>query len=76
MRVEDFYGVGSEITDADALEAALMQTHGEKVNEFWLSHGDQCYPGISLLVKGDFAALHYFPRNSGEFGGHDTMAVK
>jgi hypothetical protein len=62
MRVEDFCGVGFEIIDAHALEAALMRRHGEDANEFWLSHSGQRYPGISLLVKGELAALHYFPR--------------
>ena len=62
MNVYDFKGVVYEAADRDQLEAVLMCRHGNGVNEFWLSHGNDRYPAIVLSVKGDLAALHYFPR--------------
>jgi hypothetical protein len=38
----------------------LTQRQVEGANEFWLSHGNQRYPAISLLVKDGLAALHFF----------------
>lgn len=62
MNVEDFKGVVYQAPDRDQLEAVLMRRHGNGVNEFWLSHGNDRYPAIVLSVKGDLAAVHYFPK--------------
>lgn len=32
------------------------------MNEFHITHGDAEYPMLDVLVTGDLAALHYFPR--------------
>jgi hypothetical protein len=61
MKVEDFYVIG-EVADAGELAIVLKRRHGNDANEFWLSHGNDRYPAISLLVNGDLAALHYFPK--------------
>ncbi len=61
MNIVDFKGLVYEAADRDQLEAVLMRRHGNGVNEFWLSHGNDRYPAVALLVKGDLAALHYFP---------------
>ena len=61
MIVEDFCGVQHEVFDQRGLEGVFMQRHGDGANEFALSHGRQRYPAIVVAVKGDLAALHYFP---------------
>jgi hypothetical protein len=43
------------------LETILLKRHGKGLNAFWLSHESQEYPTLSILVKGDLAALHYIP---------------
>ena len=43
------------------LERILLRRHGKGLNAFWLSHESQEYPTLSILVKGDLAALHYIP---------------
>src|SRR5215469_4733343 len=62
MRIEDFKGT-SDSTNSEEIEMALAKRYGEGVNEFWLSHSDSRYPAMSILVKGDIAALHYFPND-------------
>jgi hypothetical protein len=64
MKVEDFK-VSGEVADAGELAIVLARRHGNGVNEFWLSHGNDRYPAISLLVKGDLAALHYLRNETG-----------
>jgi Immunity protein Imm1 len=60
MTVQDFGGV-HEIGNLVELEATLMRRYGDGVNGFWLSHGRENYPTISLMVRGDLSYLHYFP---------------
>jgi len=62
MKIEDFNGV-SDSTNNEEIEEALAKRYGNGVNEFWLSHADSRYPTMSILVKGDIAALHYFSEN-------------
>jgi hypothetical protein len=61
MRVQDFEGVYQASTP-NAIESVLAKRYGGGVNAFWLSHGDSKYPAILILVKGELASLHYFPR--------------
>ena len=46
------------------LETILMRRGRNGLNAFWLSHENQEYPTLSILVKGDLAALHYIPAES------------
>ena len=60
MRLQGFDGT-MEFDEPEELEAALVKRHGAGVNSFWLSHGQQLYPALAILVKGDMAHLDYFP---------------
>jgi hypothetical protein len=60
MKVIDFDGV-HEATSVEELDTILKTRHGDGVNAFWLSHGTDAYPTLSLLVKGDLATLNYVP---------------
>jgi hypothetical protein len=63
MRIEDFAGA-YEASNTSELERLLQKRYGPGVNSFWLSHDDEKYPSVSLLVKGDLACLHYFPADT------------
>jgi hypothetical protein len=63
MKVIDFDGVHEASTDGD-LETILKRRHGIGVNSFWLSHGTDTYPTLSLLVRGDLATLTFMPREN------------
>src|ERR1700681_3617650 len=60
MRIQDNDSV-SNVTSAVDIEAALSKRHRTGLNSFWLSHGDELFPVINLLVRGDLAYLEYFP---------------
>jgi hypothetical protein len=62
MRIED-YDSECDVTDPADIEAALRKRHDGGINSFWLSHGANKFPAIGILVKGDFANVHYFPRD-------------
>src|SRR5580693_1929477 len=59
MRVQDFTTTIETGNKAELLEA-LSRRSGQNANEFWLSHGDNKYPAITILAKGDLATLSYF----------------
>jgi hypothetical protein len=61
MRIED-YDSECEATDPADIDAALSKRHGDGLNSFWLSHGAEEFPVINILVKGDLAYVHYFPK--------------
>jgi hypothetical protein len=63
MTIEDFGG-RHRANNPSELESVLRKTHGPGVNGFWLSHDDDKYPTLALLVNGDLATLSYFPRES------------
>jgi hypothetical protein len=65
MRIQDYDSVCDVTTHAD-IEKALGKRHAGH-NEFWLSHGAELHPAMSILVNGDLASIHYFPteRNPG-----------
>jgi hypothetical protein len=60
MRIQD-NGSNSNFTKPLDIEAALCKRDGAGRNSFWLSHGDELYPVINILVNGDLAYLEYFP---------------
>jgi hypothetical protein len=63
MRVEDFGGA-HKASNISQLETVLKKRYSPGVNGFWLSHDNEKYPSVSLLVKGDLGCLHYFPTDS------------
>jgi hypothetical protein len=63
MKIEDFEGI-YEVNNMSELGTILQKRYGPGVNGFWLSHDNDKYPAISLLVKGDLATLLYVPRES------------
>jgi len=62
MKIEDFKSA-TDSANNEEIEKALAKRYGNGVNEFWLSHADSRYPAMSILVKGDIAALNYFPED-------------
>jgi hypothetical protein len=60
MRIWDFEGA-HEASNISQLETVLQKRYRLGVNGFWLSHDNERYPCVSLLVNGDLACLHYFP---------------
>jgi hypothetical protein len=62
MRIEDYDAVVDVTRPAD-IEAALRKRHGAERNAFWLSHGNDKYPAINILVRGDLAYVHYLPKH-------------
>ena len=60
MRVVDFHST-NEVSDISELGVVLSTRYGEGVNAFWLSHGNEEYPTLSILVKSDLAVVYYFP---------------
>jgi hypothetical protein len=61
MRVQDFTQI-LEANNKTELEAALTKRYQNGVNGFWLSRDANKYPVLSILVKGDLASVHYFPK--------------
>lgn len=51
-----------EVTNVDELEAILMRRHDNSASSFWLAHGVEEYPVLSLLVKDDLATLNFMPK--------------
>ena len=62
MRIED-YDSECEVTDPAGVDAALSKRQGDGLNSFWLSHEPEEFPVINILVKGDLAYVHYFPKD-------------
>jgi hypothetical protein len=60
MKVTHFNGT-CQANDVHELETILMKRHGNGLNAFWLSHGGEEFPTLSVLVKGELAVLHYMP---------------
>ena len=60
MRIQDDDSVCNVTSPAD-IEAVLRKRYGTGRNAFWLSHGDELFPAINIMVKGDLAHVHYFP---------------
>ena len=62
MKVVEING-SSDADDLDSLETILTKKYRNGYNSFWLSHGSQEYPALSLLVKDDLATLTYIPND-------------
>lgn len=62
MRIEDYNTVWNVTSPAD-VEVALTIRHGAGRNAFWLSHGSDKSPAINIMVRGDLAYVHYFPKD-------------
>lgn len=60
MRIEDHNSL-CHATDPRKIDEVLGRRFDNGINAFWLSHGDEKFPAINLLVNGDLAYLHYFP---------------
>ncbi len=74
MKVIDFDGV-HEARSVEELGTILKTRHADGVNSFWLSHGIEAYPALSVLVKGDLATLNYLPEeNDAGFRSAGNMA--
>jgi len=63
MKIEDFEGT-YEASNASEIDMVLQKRYGPGVNGFWLSHDNDRYPTIALLVKGNDSTLKYVPRES------------
>jgi hypothetical protein len=61
VRIQDYDSVCNVTRPAD-IDAALRKRHGSGRNAFWLSHGAELFPAINIMVKGDLAYVHYFPK--------------
>lgn len=62
MRIEDFESE-HDVTRPGDMTAALSKRDGRGINSFWLSHGAEEFPAINIMVKGDLAYVHYFPKH-------------
>jgi hypothetical protein len=60
MRIQDNESE-SNVTGPRDIEAALSKRQGSGRNSFWLSHGENLYPVINILVNGSLSYLEYFP---------------
>jgi|SRR5215469_2721109 len=60
MKIEDFDSFDEFKTPLE-IETALSKRDDAGMNSFWLSHGDELYPAINIMVNGDLAYLLYFP---------------
>jgi hypothetical protein len=70
MRIRDFHTT-VEATKHEDIESALSRRRADGFNSFWLSHGTELFPTISITVKGDLAHLHYFP--GGDHPGYASL---
>src|SRR5882762_8084548 len=62
MKVTHYVDVW-EVATPDELERVLTKGRKSAVNAFWLSHGDDIYPVLGLLLKGNLAWLNYLPED-------------
>jgi hypothetical protein len=60
IKIEDMQGC-TYVSDAIDLEAALNKRYGSGVNEFWISHDDDDYPVLAIVINQELASLSYFP---------------
>jgi len=63
MKIEDLQGT-YEAKDISEFDTLLQKRYGPAVNSFWLSHNNENYPALSLLVSGDLSTLKYLPNDS------------
>ncbi|HXA70012.1 MAG TPA: hypothetical protein VNW24_06160 [Stellaceae bacterium] len=73
MEVEDLSGTHSVHSIAQ-LEQLLGVRFKDQENEFWLRADKSDHPALSIMVKGDLAAIHYFPKEG--HAGHVSIGGK
>jgi hypothetical protein len=61
MRIHDYETAWNPRGPA-AIEAALSRRYVAGRNAFWLYHGSEGFPAINIMVIGDLAYVHYFPK--------------
>jgi hypothetical protein len=62
MRIEDFDSK-HDVTSPTEIAAALSKRDRRGINSFWLSHGAEERLYIQIMVKGELAYVHYFPKH-------------
>jgi hypothetical protein len=62
VKIRDFFNCVT-VEGAAAVESALAKRDERDANAFWLSHGEEKFPALFILVRGRLASLHYFPRD-------------
>jgi hypothetical protein len=60
LKIEDMKGV-TYATDNQGIEKAFRKRYGRDINEYWISHNDDDYPVLGIVVNGDLASISYFP---------------
>jgi hypothetical protein len=68
MRIWDFEGAHDATTPTE-VEAVLNKRYGAGLNSFWIGHEDGKFPAMNIMVNGDIAYVHYFPKQ-----GHPGLA--
>ena len=63
MMVTDSRSVEIRVASTGELEAALASRYGDS-NCFWLSHDEELYPNLNVLIRGDLAYLYYIRTES------------
>jgi hypothetical protein len=61
MFVQDFDSTHNVENPAD-IEAVLSRRHRTGVNSFWLGQRAGGFPAINIMVNGNLAYVHYFPK--------------
>ena len=70
MEVDGLDGIHSVHSIAQ-LEQLLGARFKNEENDFLLTPDSSDYPRLSIMVKGDFAAIHYFPQDG--HAGHVAL---
>jgi len=73
MEVNGLDGTHSVHSVAE-LEQLLGTRFKDQENDFLLTADSSDYPRLSILVKGDLAAIHYFPKDG--HAGHVALGGK
>src|SRR5258708_6953135 len=61
MIICDFESTHDATTPAE-VDAILSKRYGAGVNSFWMGHEGGGFPAINIMVKGNLAYVHYFPK--------------
>lgn len=62
MRIQD-YDTTWDVTKPAEIEAVLRTRHGTGRDAFWLTPGrSKGFPAINIMVIGELAYVHYFPK--------------
>jgi|SRR5215472_9672814 len=67
MRIED-YESKHDVADPADIRTVLSKRYSGR-NTFWLFHGDEEFSEMNILVNGELAYVHFFPRE-----GHPGLA--